>query len=330
MSEPSFIFGSVMKTFLSQHFFLRMLSLAILPATIICDAVCTGGLDAAGLCVDLWWGVQILLQYPSSHEPAAPSLRFAGTSFALALVLKIMGISAGVAVSCGTIALMAYAIYKSYVKFAQIPPLFHVAAVWQGVEDYMYLLHMVICVWAGAMIPVLAGTGWPGWSWAGVLGTLYLAQYYRVYKRTTLFLRPAKEELIRRSQRGSAFKQPIQYVDSDSRSAALFNDVVRIMETRRPWLQDGFSIEELARLTRTNRMYLSKAINFHSGRNFNQMVNCYRVRYATELMRKDPNLRMNEVSQMCGFHTVVTFNMAFKLNERMTPTQFVQSLKKIQ
>lgn len=306
------------------------MSLAILPVTVICDAIRSGGLGAVDFGVDVWWGVQILLLYPTSHEPAAPSLRFAGGAFALAVLLKSIGASAGVAVSCGTIVLMGYAIYKSYVKFAQVPPLFHVAAVWQSVEDYMYLLHMVICIWAGAMIPVLAGTGWAGWSWAGVLGALYVAQYYRVYKRTTLFLRPEKEMLIRKTQRGSAFKQPIQYVDSDSRSAILFNDVVRIMELRKPWLQDGFNIEDLARMTRTNRMYMSRAINFHSGRNFNQMVNFYRVRYAVELLRKDPNLRMNEVSQMSGFHTVVSFNMAFKLNERMTPTQFVQSLKKIQ
>ena len=330
MSEPRFIFGSVMKKFLSEHLFLRLMSLAILPAAFLCDAVSSKGLCAASLCVDLWWGIQVLMLYPSAHESATPSLGFAWASIALALLLKLVGASPGVAVSCGTVVLMGYAFYKSRNKFAQIPTLFHVAAVWQGVEDYMYLLHLLICVWAGAMIPVLSGVPWAGWSWAGVLGGLYVAQYYRVYKRVTLFLGQDKETLIRKTQRGSAFKQPIQYVDSDSRSASLFNDVVRIMETRKPWLQDGFNIEDLARMTRSNRMYLSRAINFHSGRNFNQMVNCYRVRYAVDLIRKDPNLKMNEVSLMSGFHTVVTFNMAFKLNERMTPTEFAQSLKKIQ
>ena len=330
MSEPSYIFGSVMKKILSQHFLLRVMSLAFLPAAIVIDSVLYSGFSPTGLSLDFWWCIHLLMLYPASHEPAAPSLRFAAASFVLAIALKFAGVSAGVAVSCGTIVLMGYVFYKSHNKFEQVPPLFHVAAVWQGVEDYMYLLHLLICVWAGAMIPVLAAVPWAGWSWSGVLAALYIAQYYRVYNRTTLFLGKEKETLIRKTQRGSAFKQPIQYVDSDSRSATLFNDVVRIMETRRPWLQDGFSIEDLARITRTNRMYLSRAINFHSGRNFNQMVNFYRVRYAVDLIRKDPGLRMNEVSQMSGFHTVVSFNMAFKLNERMTPTEFAQSLKKVQ
>lgn len=179
------------------------------------------------------------------------------------------------------------------------------------------------------MVPAMGHSAWTAWCWAGVLLLSYATQYYRIYTRSTLLLGRDKEILIRKTQRGSAFRQPIQYVDSDSRSAELFNDVVRIMENRKPWLQDDFSIDDLARLAHTNRVYLSKSVNFHSGRNFNQLVNFYRVRYAVELIRKDPSLRMNEVSRMCGFHTVVSFNMAFKLNERMTPTEFAQSLKKL-
>ena len=122
---------------------------------------------------------------------------------------------------------------------------------------------------------------------------------------------------------------PVQYVDSDSRSASLFNDVIRIMETKKPYLQEDFVIDDLSRMTRTNRLYLSKSINFHSGRNFNQLVNYYRVKYAIELIKKDPGLRMVEVAQMSGFHTVVSFNMAFKLNEHTTPSEFARSLIKL-
>ena len=101
------------------------------------------------------------------------------------------------------------------------------------------------------------------------------------------------------------------------------------METKKPYLQDDFVVDDLSRMTRTNRLYLSKSINFHSGRNFNQLVNYYRVKYAMDLIRKDPGLRMVEVAQMSGFHTVVSFNMAFKLNEHMTPSEFARSLVKL-
>jgi len=267
--------------------------------------------------------------YPSSHESVVPSLQYSGVSIAFALILKIAGVSPSVSVMTGSSIVILYSLTRCRLKYAQIPPLFHVSAVWQGVEDHCSVIHKTICLWLGMLVVLFYAVDWAAWTLVGVLAIWYGLQYYRVYTRSTLFLGQAKEDLIRKTQRGSAFKQAVQYVDSDSRSAELFNEVVRVMESRKPWLQDDFTIDDLSRLVHTNRMYLSKSINFHSGRNFNQLVNFYRVRYAVELMQKDPSLRMNEISQMSGFHTVVSFNMAFKLNERMTPTEYLQSLKKL-
>ena len=212
-------------------------------------------------------------------------------------------------------------------KYSDIPPLFHVSAVWHGVEDEMSHYHFTLFVLAGLVIPLLSWAAWAQWCWVLALSALYLLEYYRVYTRSTIFLSALKEEQIKKTQRGSAFKQPVQYIDADSRSAELFNEIVRIMETRKPWLSDSFSEDDLSRMTRTNRVYLSKAINFHSGRNFSQLINYYRIRYATDLMRKDPDLKVAELWQMCGFHSAVSFHAAFKLNEQMTPGQYVRWLK---
>ena len=167
------------------------------------------------------------------------------------------------------------------------------------------------------------------WGYFVALLLLLGVEYYRVRTRSTVFMGVRKEDEIKLGQKNAVLKRPIQYVDSESRSANLFNDVVRIMDSKKPYLQDDFTIDDLARMTHTNRMYLSKSINFHSGRNFNQLVNFYRVKYALALLKKDPSLKMIELSQMCGFHTIVSFNMAFKLNERITPGEYARSLKKI-
>ncbi|MBR4826874.1 MAG: helix-turn-helix domain-containing protein [Bacteroidales bacterium] len=320
-----------MKKKIPYHLLLRLLSLAVLPMTAFCDVLLKGALSASDACFDVWWAVLVVLLYPTSAERVAPSFAFIAVAFAAVLAIKLLGVPILQAVSAGAALVLGFAVRKSLVRYSEVPTLFHVSSVWRGVEDYMYLLNMGVCLWAGFTIPLHeTAPQWVVWSWAALLGALYLAQYYRVYSRSTLFLRHSTEDLIRKTQHGPAFKQPIQYVDSDSRSAVLFNEVVRIMEIRKPWLQVDFGIEDLARLTRSNRMYLSKSVNFHSGRNFNQLVNSYRIRYATELIRKDPSLKMMQVSKMCGFRTVVSFNMAFKLHERMTPTEYVQSLKKIQ
>ena len=318
-----------MKPKLSLHLLLRLLSAVMMPVLVVIDLLFFRFPDPFSLGTDIWWSIQMILLYPASHEPVNPSFIPSGISVALALALKVASAAPGIHVAAGAAVVLLFIMHKSRVRFSDIPPLFHVSAVWKATEDYFYMVHVAICFWAGAMLSVFTVT-WAGWTLVALLAALYALQYARTYLRTTIFLGLRRETQIRKTQRGSAFKQPVQYVDSDSRSAELFNEIVRIMETRRPWLQDDFGIDDLARLAHSNRMYVSRAINFHSGRNFNQLVNYYRICYAADLLAKDPGLRMNEISQMCGFHTVVSFNTAFKLNKRMTPMQFAQSLKSVQ
>ena len=281
-----------MKQKISLHLLARVLSLAVVPVLVSCDLL-SGGLPVgpSGVCIDIWWAILLLMLYPTSREPAVMSLQFEGLSLVVAVSLKILRIPVPWQVTVGAAVLIGSLMLRCRFKIAQVPPLFHVSAVWQGVEDHCSLIHAGICIWTGSILLLLAGTGWESWAFAGVLAAWYFIQYWRIYTRSTLLLGRAKEELIRKTQRGSAYRQPIQYVDSDSRSGDLFNAVVRIMESRKPWLQDDFTIDDLARLTRTNRMYLSKAINFHSGRNFNQMVNYYRVRYAVDLLQRTRHSR---------------------------------------
>lgn len=319
-----------MKQKLSVHFLVRASSAVVLALLLLCDFLSYGKVSPDRLCLDIWWAVLVLLMYPSSHDSIFASVPFVAAAACLAPALKFLDPSPFVTVLSGTSLVLAHVLRRGVAKFADVEPLFHVTGVWHWVEDYTWLIHVCISLWAGIIAAAFARSPSFSWVWSVSLALLYYVQYRRVYTRSTMLLGEKKENLIRKAQRGSAFKPPIQFVDSDSRSAVLFNEVVRLMENKRPWLQDDFGVDDLARMARTNRLYLSKAINFHAGRNFNQLVNYYRVRYAQELIRKDPTLKMNEVSQMSGFHTVVSFNMAFKLNERMTPTEFAQSLKKIQ
>lgn len=322
-------FCIAMKEKICVHKAVRLLSAAVLPLLILTDILLLHAPAASSSCVDVYCALQILMLYPSSREPVVPSLAWAGASLLIVILLKVLGAPGWLPVLAGQFLVLSYFTRKTLRRYSDVPTLFHVSAVWNGVEDYMQLYHVSAFLCSGAL--VLAALEWPEpvWQWGCVVleSALYGIQYYRVFTRSTILLGTDKEEQIKRGQRCSTFNMPVQYVDSDSRSALLFNDVVRIMEARKPYLQDDFSVDDLARLTHTNRMYLSRAINFHSGRNFNQLVNYYRIKYAVELLRRDSSLKMNELSQMCGFHTVVSFNMAFKLNERMTPSEYARSLK---
>ncbi|MCR5326084.1 MAG: helix-turn-helix domain-containing protein [Bacteroidales bacterium] len=319
-----------MKGKVCVHQVVRMLCLASLPLLFLSDFLVSGLPGPERLCTDVFCALLLLMLYPVSREPVHPSLAFVGGTLLFLLVLKVLRAPDGILVAAACMALMAFLARKTVEKYREVTLLFHVTAIWANVEDYIYLLHVALTLCAGLLMLVLPS--WLKelmWGYLAALVVLFGVEYYRVRTRSTVFLGRKKEEEIKRGQKNAVIKMPIQYVDSDSRSATLFNDVVRVMETKKPYLQDDFSIDDLARMTHTNRMYLSKAINFHSGRNFNQLVNFYRVRYAQEVMRKDPGLKMAELSQMCGFHTIVSFNMAFKLNERITPSEYLRSLKKL-
>lgn len=102
----------------------------------------------------------------------------------------------------------------------------------------------------------------------------------------------------------------------------LFQRAARYMEEQRPFLDDKMDLDRFSRAIYSNKVYVSKAINYYSGKNFRQFLNWHRIQHAIDLMKKDPHLRMEEVSILSGFHSTVSFNMSFRLFQGKTPTQW--------
>ncbi len=111
---------------------------------------------------------------------------------------------------------------------------------------------------------------------------------------------------------------------SDAKGYDIYLRAVKCMEERRPYLDDKLDLDHFSREIYSNKVYVSRNINHYSGMNFCQFVNYYRVNYAASLMEKDPYLKMEEVAQMSGFHSTVSFNMAFRLFKEKTPTEWLR------
>ena len=108
----------------------------------------------------------------------------------------------------------------------------------------------------------------------------------------------------------------------------LYDRCCRYMTERRPFLVDSFSLQDLANAVYTNKSYLSKTINRFSGRNFRQYVNYYRVMYAMELYRNNMNLRISELAQLSGFHSVTSFFQSFKLVMGEPPSHWCSRVRR--
>ena len=106
---------------------------------------------------------------------------------------------------------------------------------------------------------------------------------------------------------------------------ALFKRLCAYMEHKKPFLVENLALSDVASAMFTNTLYLSRTINACSGKNFRRFVNDYRVDYAMTLFRRNMSLKVTELAVMSGFHTVVTFNMAFKLVKGVTPSVWCQS-----
>ncbi len=105
--------------------------------------------------------------------------------------------------------------------------------------------------------------------------------------------------------------QPASY-EMTAIDQLLYDRCCRYMTERRPYLVDSFSLQDLANAVYTNKGTLSRTINRFSGRNFRQYVNYYRVMYAMDLFRNNKGLRVTDLAQLSGFHSVTSFFQSFK------------------
>ena len=92
----------------------------------------------------------------------------------------------------------------------------------------------------------------------------------------------------------------------------LYDRCCKYMMERRPFLVDNYSLQDLANALFTNRAYLSKTINKFSGRNFCSYVNYYRIMYSVELFRANMSLKVTDMAELSGFHSITSFYQAFR------------------
>lgn len=107
----------------------------------------------------------------------------------------------------------------------------------------------------------------------------------------------------------------------------LFKRLCDYMDAEKPFLAGDFSLENLYRELATNKTYLSKVINKCTGLNFKQFANNYRIRYSMAVFKENPDLKVRELSDLSGFNSSVSFNMAFKLFSGLTPGEWCRDYK---
>ena len=179
---------------------------------------------------------------------------------------------------------------------------------------------LVVVALLGALLPDKTGCHI---VYAALLLCCYAFLLYRSLSGHTVIF---PKKLENRCMDGELWKLPSKS-SATQEMGRIYRRVLTVMELEKPFLNEAFSINDLVPKVYTNKSYISKAINLNSGMNFRTFVNGYRVRYSTSLMRSNKDLKVADISVMSGFHSDVTFNMAFKLAYGRTPGEYYQELK---
>lgn len=129
-----------------------------------------------------------------------------------------------------------------------------------------------------------------------------------------------------------AFKQTGLNGSGKYRSSSLTKETIetltanikQVMENGQPYLNDGYSLQQLADSLRVTVHTASQAINEGLGKNFYELLAEYRIAHAQKLL-KDPNLahlKIEEIAWQSGYNSKSSFNTAFKKITGLTPSQY--------
>ena len=105
--------------------------------------------------------------------------------------------------------------------------------------------------------------------------------------------------------------------------------LVLLMESEKIYLDNELSLPQLAKIMDVSSHDLSYVLNQGFNKNFFQFVNSYRVQEAKQLMLSDKYKHLNllGIAYSSGFNSKTTFNISFKKETGLSPTQFIQQPK---
>ncbi|MEQ8302082.1 MAG: helix-turn-helix domain-containing protein [Cyclobacteriaceae bacterium] len=117
---------------------------------------------------------------------------------------------------------------------------------------------------------------------------------------------------------------------NEEQSAELKQELLKVMERERPYLNSEIRLDELAALIGANRHQASQVINAHFQSNFFEFVNQYRIQAAVDILeRSDPMPNMKELAYEVGFNNYVSFYKSFKKYTGSLPTHYKRGISLI-
>lgn len=110
----------------------------------------------------------------------------------------------------------------------------------------------------------------------------------------------------------------------DSKASAMEELLKKVLEDEKPFLDTHFTINALAILMKTNRMYVSVLLNDYVGQSFYSLINSYRIDEAVRILDGTESMKysIEGIAHSVGFKSKSTFIKHFRVKTGLTPGEY--------
>ncbi|APD08080.1 hypothetical protein UJ101_02582 [Flavobacteriaceae bacterium UJ101] len=164
-------------------------------------------------------------------------------------------------------------------------------------------------------------------SLVGFIG-LYYYQKQKKYKKA-----------FQKLQSGNVEEKPQSFKEtSETKSLTLSKEVVEdlskkleVFEQEKQFLSSKMNLQRMARLFKSNSLYISKVINCTKQKNFSTYINDLRIDESIKILQEKTtfqNYTVKALAEEFGFSSTQAFSKAFYKRTEMYPSYFIKQLKK--
>ena len=112
-------------------------------------------------------------------------------------------------------------------------------------------------------------------------------------------------------------------VPSDKGANAAYRaDLEAWLEKEKPYLNSDFQLTDLQQVLPMNRTYLSQFIKAEYGCSFYHWVNGLRIAEAKRLLTENPEMKLKDIAQQCGFSSPTVFSRVFTRETGIAPSEW--------
>lgn len=128
----------------------------------------------------------------------------------------------------------------------------------------------------------------------------------------------------------SVNQQPKEVIKNNETENVILKNLLAF-ENANKFTTKSISISKMATLLKTNPKYVTYILKKHRNADFHNYINTQRINYIITLLQNDPkilNYKIAVLSDMCGYNTHSQFASIFKSQTGISPSQFINEVKK--